>query len=562
MKMWRHNLLVFVFVALAVSLAGRIVDLAITERDFLKAQGEARSVREDIIPVYRGTIFDRHGEPLAVSTPVLSVWTDPTKYSINADRLPALAAALNVTPQKLARVLERGSGSGTEFVYLKRLINPEVAIAVRDLDIAGVLFRPEYRRFYPAAETSAHVVGMTDVDDVGQEGIELVLDATLKGSAGKKRVLLDLRKQVIKDLEYLKAPDFGSDVTLSLDLRLQFLAYRELKSAIEHNHAKSGSLVMLDVATGDVLALANQPSYNPNNRIDIVLSDLRNRAITDVYEPGSTVKPLAVLAALESGRYTPDTWLDTSPGYFKIGRKLIEDPINRGRLTLTDVLAKSSNVGFAKLALDLPESAIFDTFVRAGVGDPPGTGLPGETLGKLSAMDLHMPLARATLAYGYGLSITPMQLAQSYLTLATGGLRRQVSILQQNKVDPGKRVFSERHVSDVAQMLETVIGEGGTAPKARVSGYRVAGKTGTVRKLLANGYDDGRHVAFFAGFAPVIDPKIVVVVVVNDPLRETTGGGDVAAPVFSRVVTRALRILGVPPEGEYRNRGVTRELAG
>lgn len=560
MKIWRQNLLVFVFVALVISIAGRMAYLAVTERDFLKAQGEALAVREELIPVHRGTIFDRHGEPLAVSTPVFSVWTDPNKYSIKADRLPSLASALNVTPEKLAHLLERGSSS--EFVFLKRLINPDVAIAVRDLNITGVLFRPEYRRFYPAAETSAHVVGMTDIDDVGLEGVELVLDATLKGSPGKKRVLQDERQQVIKDLEYIKAPDFGSDVTLSLDLRLQFLAYRELKSAIEHNHAESGSLVMLDVDTGDILALVNQPSYNPNNRVDISLSDVRNRAITDAYEPGSTVKPLAVMAALESGRYTPDTLLDTSPGYFKIGHKLIEDPNNRGRLTLTGVLAKSSNVGIAKLALDLPESAIFDVFVRAGVGDPPGTGLPGETLGKLSAMDLHIPLTRATLAYGYGLTITPMQLAQSYLTLASGGLRRQVSILQQNKAHQGERVFAERHVTDVARMLETVIGEGGTAPKARVAGYRVAGKTGTVRKMSANGYDDGKHVAFFAGFAPVIDPKIVVVVVVNDPLRETAGGGDVAAPVFSRVVTRALRILGVPPKEGYRSHGGIRELAG
>lgn len=546
MTAWRHYILVGVFLTAAACLTGRVAYLAVTERDFLKEQGEARSVRVSAIPVHRGVIYDRHGEPLAVSTPVLSVWIDPGESAIDAAGMNALAATLELVPLSLERILHNAADK--RFVYLKRHINPEMAAAVLDLDIDGVRFQREYRRFYPAGETTAHVVGMTNVDDAGQEGVELVANDTLKGTAGLKRVLRDRRGRAVKDLEYLRAPDFGSDVMLSLDLRLQFFAYRELKSAVEHHQAKSGSLVMLDVDTGEVLALANQPSYNPNNPVDRASGGVRNRAITDIYEPGSTVKPLAVVAALESGRYTPGTWLDTSPGFLRVGRKLIEDPVDRGRLTLTGVLAKSSQVGIAKLALDLPERAVFDAFARAGVGDVPGTGLPGETLGVLTAVDLDKPIARAALAYGYGLTLSPMQLAQSYLTLATGGVRRQVSIFQHDRVRSGERVFAERHVRDVAKMLERVVGEGGTAPKARVAGYRVAGKTGTTRKVSAGGYDDSRHVAFFAGFAPVVDPKIVVVVVVNEPHLGKFGGGDVAAPVFSRVVARALRILGVPPD--------------
>ena len=337
-------------------------------------------------------------------------------------------------------------------------------------------------------------------------------------------------------------------MTLSLDLRLQFLAYRELKSAVEHNRAESGSLVMLDVDTGEVLALVNQPSFNPNTFDGRQASDVRNRAITDTYEPGSTVKPLAMLAALESGRFSENSVVDTSPGYFMIGRKLIEDPINRGRLSMAEVLIKSSQVGVAKVALTLGERDVFDVYARAGLGDVPGTGLPGETVGKLTDVDLDKPIARAALAYGYGLMVSPLQLALSYLTLATGGMHRSVTVFRQTAVGPAVRVFDERHVRSIVTMMEGVVSASGTAPKAGVLGYRVAGKTGTVRKVSAHGYDDERHVAFFAGFAPVGTPKIVVVVVLNEPRGDAGGGGEVAAPVFSRVVARALRVLGIAPD--------------
>ena len=546
MRPWRHQLLVGLFVTAAAALLFRMAHLGVAERDFLKKQGEARAVRVVPIPVHRGIIYDRHGEPLAVSTPVFSVWTDPSQTTLSPRDATTLSQALNLPPERVNRLIERSGDS--RFAYLKRHVDPATAARVRALEIEGVHFRREYRRFYPAAETTAHVVGITNIDDTGQEGVELVLDALLRGSPGEKRVLRDRNGRAVKDLAYLRPPNFGKDVTLSLDLRLQFFAYKELKSAVEHNLAKSGSLVMLDVASGEVLAMANQPSYNPNNPVDRGSSGVRNRAVTDTYEPGSTIKPLSVLAALESGRYFPDSPVETSPGFIRVGRKLLEDPVNRGRLTLTEVLAKSSQVGVTKVALDLPEHAIFDVMARAGLGETPGTGLPGETLGVFTARDLDKDIGRATLAFGYGLTVTPLQLARTYLTLATGGVRRPVSVFHKAALPPSQRVFDARDVRDLSRMLEKVASAEGTAPRARVAGYRVAGKTGTTRKTSPGGYDDQRHVALFAGYAPVHAPRIVVVVVIDEPGAGAIGGGSVAAPVFARVVAQALRILGVAPD--------------
>ncbi|MYE13086.1 MAG: penicillin-binding protein 2 [Gammaproteobacteria bacterium] len=543
---WRHHLLAGLFVAGAAALIARVGHLAVTERDFLQKQGEARAVRVVPIPVHRGIIYDRHGEPLAVSTPVYSVWTDPGRTPIPGGRYVDLATALGLPVGRMSRLLERNADS--RFAYLRRHVDPATAERVRALDIPGVRFRREYRRFYPAAETTAHVVGMTNIDDAGQEGIELVLDAFLRGRPGEKRVLRDRNGRSVKDLAYLRAPEFGKDVMLSLDLRLQFFAHSELKAAVEHNRAKSGALVMLDVATGEVLAMANQPSYNPNNPVDRGSPGMRNRAVTDTYEPGSTIKPLSVLAALESGRYFPDTPVDTTPGYIRIGSKLIEDPSNRGRLTLAEVLAKSSQVGITQVALDLPEHAIFDVVARAGLGEVPGTHLPGETVGVFTSRDLDKDIGRATLAFGYGLTVTPLQLARTYLTLATGGVRRPVSVIRDAPAPASERVFDARDVRDVSRMMERVASPEGTAPLARVAGYRVVGKTGTTRKVSPVGYDDSRHVALFAGYAPAHAPRIVVVVVIDEPTAGLIGGGSVAAPVFSRVVARALRILGIAPE--------------
>ena len=543
---WRHYMLVAFFMISVVGLLSRVAYLSVTERrDFLQQRGEAISVRTVGIPAHRGVIYDRHGEFLAVSTPVHSIWVDPSETTLSPSDLVALGGVLGVSPASLERRL---ASAGKRFAYLKRQVNPQTNRAVQDLGIAGVRSLSEYRRFYPAAETTAHVVGMTNIDDVGQEGIEFTFDGLLKGKPGSKRVLLDNNRRTVEELGFLELADLGQDITVSIDLRLQFSAYRELKSAVEHNNAESGSLVMLDAGTGEVLALANQPSYNPNNAAERTSPGVRNRAVTDSYEPGSTIKPLTALAALESGLYTPATTVDTSPGYVAVGRKLIEDPSNRGVLTLSEVLAKSSQVGITKIALDLPADAVFDVLVRAGFGERPGSGLPGETFGVLTAEDLDKPIGRATLAYGYGLTVTPMQLARCYQTLASGGVRRSVGVLRQTVDLAGIRVFEERHVREVSRMLERVVSAGGTAPKAKVRGYRVAGKTGTTRKVSDRGYDDGRHVALFAGFAPAGDPRIVLVVVINEPRGAAIGGGSVAAPVFARVMARALRILGIAPD--------------
>ena len=542
---WRHYMLVAFFMISVVGLLARVAYLSVTERrDFLKQRGEAIAVRTVSIPAHRGVIYDRHGELLAVSTPVHSIWIDPSKATLSADELATLGEVLRVSPAALERRL---ANSGRRFAYLRRQVSPETDRAVRELGIDGVRSLSEYRRFYPAAETTAHIVGMTNIDDVGQEGIEFTFDSLLKGKPGSKRVLLDNHRRTVEELGFLDR-DMGNDITVSLDLRLQFSAYRELKSAVEHNNAESGSLIMLNARTGEVLALANQPSYNPNNTAARVSKGVRNRAVTDAYEPGSTVKPLTALAALESGRYTSETTVDTSPGHVFVGRKLIEDPSNRGVITLAQVLAQSSQVGITKIALDLREDAVFDVMVRAGFGESPGSGLPGETFGVLTSQDLDKPIGRTTLAYGYGLTVTPMQLARCYLTLASGGVRRSVGVLKQTVDLAGIRVFDEGHVREVSRMLEQVVSTVGTAPKAAVRGYRVAGKTGTTRKVSAGGYDDGRHVALFAGFAPAADPRIVLVVVINEPRGVAIGGGSVAAPVFARVMARALRILGVAPD--------------
>ncbi len=547
-------MLVAVLVAMFCALGMRTAYLGVTERDFLKEQGEARSVRVVDIPVHRGMIFDRNGEPLAVSAPMSYVWTDPQLGTLTASDLHRLANVLGTSAESLQRRLDSGA---RQFVYLARRLAPNIAQRVAELDIEGIRIGRAYHRFYPAGETAAHVVGRTDIDDVGLEGIELAFDHHLTGTPGTKRVLRDRKGGTVKDLDYvrdldyLRAPDFGGDVELALDLRLQFMAYRELKSAVERNGAISGSLVMLDAATGEILALANQPSFNPNDWRDRSDHGVRNRAITDLYEPGSTVKPMTVLGAIEGGFYTPDTEIDTAPGHIRIGDKIIEDPVNRGRLTVAQVLAKSSQVGITKMALAMPPETVVSVFHRVGFGDYTGCDLPGEEIGTVSTADLDKPIGRATLAYGYGLMVSPMQLARAYLTLASGGIRKDLRILLDSTPQTRARaVFAAADVQAVVEMLRGVVAPGGTAPKARLAGYTAVGKTGTARKVTAEGYDDQTHVAFFAGFAPVEAPRIVLVVVINEPSRGVFSGGRVAAPVFAAVAERALRILGVPPTGE------------
>jgi len=542
----RHFTIVTGFSLGMLLLGGRVLYLNVTQHAFLKHEGDVRSVRVESIPAHRGIVYDRNGEPLAVSTPIFSFWIDPSQTQLSDSEMRAIAEVLpNVSIDDLVRKTRKNQ---TEYALIRKYLSPDKVDALELLDISGLKFTRGYKRYYPAGETTAHVVGMTG-NTGGREGIELQFEGRLKGVDGSRRVLKDRLGKTVKVLEYIKKPEFGQDVRLSLDLRLQHYAYSELKSAVEQSAADSGSLVMLEVSTGKVLALVNQPSYNPNDRSKFDYSFVRNRTITDVYEPGSTVKPLAVLAALESGKFQPESKIDTSPGYLRIGKKIIPDPVNYGVLSVGQVLAKSSQVGISKIALALDEHAVFNVFSQVGFGRQSGIELPGERYGKLSDQDIHIPLVRASLAYGYGLSVSPLQLAQAYLVLATGGVQRPLSILESGSVNESVRIFEQSYVDDVTRMLKEVTSIKGTAPKARVAGYEIAGKTGTARmlNLSGGGYDDTRHITFFAGIAPADQPEIVVVVVVTEPRGKSVGGGSVAAPIFSRVVARALRVLGVNP---------------
>ncbi|HBK19221.1 MAG TPA: cell division protein [Gammaproteobacteria bacterium] len=542
---WRHLLLSGVFMAAVVTLSARVIFLAVTEREFLQDEGDRRALSETQIPGMRGLIYDRNGRALAVSTPVSAIVVNPSLLRLDPLQLTELARLLDLPASAVAnRIAEH---SQKQYLYLRRHLGAERSAAIQALRIDHLWLEREYRRFYPAGEVAAHVVGMTNIDDRGLEGLELSYDRLLQGRAGSKTVLRDRYGDIIRDIEYQGAAQFGQDMVLSLDLRLQYIAYRELKAAVATHQAVSGSLVMVHVSTGEILALVNQPSFNPND-ISGYRNSMRNRVVTDAYEPGSTIKPFAALAALESGRYTPETPIDTAPGYFWIGKKMIQDPVDRKTLTLAQAIQKSSQVAIAKLALALGEDAVFDVLTRAGLGNPVGTGLPGEAIGFLSETELRYPLVRATLAYGYGLTVTPLQMASAYLTLARHGERLPLTITRRDRPLSVERIFDADLAESVLSMMELVTAQEGTASEASVDGYRVAGKTGTARLVGAQGYDDERHVAWFAGVAPVTNPKIVMVVVINEAKSGEIGGGRLAAPVFSRVAERSLRLLGIRPD--------------
>lgn len=542
MKAWRHYFVLGLFLLAVGALSTRVVFLGVTERDFLQQEGDARSIRRESIPALRGVIYDRNGDALAVSTPVYAVSTNPRKADFDQAQFAAMSKVLQVPQKQLERRVQ--AHSDKQFVYLKRHAGWDMSRRLDALRLPHLELRPEYRRYYPAAEIAAHVTGLTDIDDQGIEGVELAFERNLRGQPGAKIVLKDRLGNSIRDLDYLAPPRFGQDVSLSIDLRLQYIAYRELKSAVQVHKAESASLIMADAKTGEILALVNQPSYNPND-IAGQLAGMRNRAVTDSYEPGSTVKPFTALAALESDRYDTETVIDTSPGYFRVGGKLIQDPINRASLSLAQAIQKSSQVAIAKVALDLEEQAVFDVLARAGLGNFVSSGLPGEAMGRFSNSQLRYPVVRATLAYGYGLSVTPLQLTGAYLTLASGGKRIPLSILKQDRQTETEQVFDPEHVRQVLAMMELVTSQAGTASKAAVPGYRVAGKTGTARIVGKQGYDDERHVAWFAGMVPVSDPRLVMIVLVNEPRSGVNSGGGVAAPIFGRVAERSVRVLGI-----------------
>jgi cell division protein FtsI (penicillin-binding protein 3) len=548
---WRRRSLLAVLGLALLGLMSRAVHQQIFETDFLQNEGERRHLRVVEIPAYRGMITDRNGEPLAISTPVDSIYANPRLLSPDRHTLAALAGALEQDEDELRQLLARNSGRA--FVYLKRRANPDVAqkvmALVRERDIDGVGLERESRRYYPEGEVFAHVVGFTNIDDRGQEGMELAYDEWLLQAAGAKRVIRDGRARVVKDVESIRAPHDGKDLRLSLDRRLQYLAYRELKAAVRQHKARSGSAVILDVRTGEVLAMVNQPSYNPNGSRSGQGGRLRNRALTDVFEPGSTMKPFTVAAALDQGQLKADSAIDTTPGTLRVGRNLVKDNRNYGLIDVATVLRKSSNVGASKIALDLPGEVLWQSFSDLGFGQASAIGFPGEASGQLASFQRWAKIDHATLSFGYGLSVTPMQLAQAYGVLAANGMQRPVSLVRLDEPSPGKRVMGAATAQAVRTMLEAVVSIEGTAPAAAIPGYRVAGKTGTVKKSEAGGYSDDRYIATFAGMVPASDPRLVMAVMINEPSAGKFYGGQVAAPVFAKVMTGAVRLLNIAPDG-------------
>lgn len=548
---WRLYSVLALLMLFAAVLVWRVASLQVVggvDRgfEFLQQQGQVRTMRMESIPAHRGMITDRRGEPLAVSTPVVTIWGNPQQLAGQSAQWAKLAKALGLPYGELKRKLDHYRNK--EFVYLRRHMSPQEAEKILDLEILGVYEKREYRRFYPAGEVAAHLVGFTNIDDEGQEGMELAYEKWLQGSAGEKKVLKDLKGRVIKDIKSISTAQAGKNLALSIDLRLQYQAYRELKAAIKKHRASSGSVVVLDVKTGEVLAIANLPSFNPNNRRGLKTGAIRNRAITDVFEPGSTMKPLTVVAALESGKYKPNTKVDTNPGTFRIGRKTLLDPVNYGVIDVTKVITKSSQVGMSKIALTLDEQAVRGVFHRLGLGQDTGSGFPGESPGVLPNYDRWKPIERATFAYGYGLSVTTMQLAQAYSVFANDGKKSPISLLKTEESVQSDQVLDPQVADDIMRMLQTVTQKGGTGTRAQISAYTVAGKSGTAHKAGRGGYEDSHYTAIFAGVAPVGEPRVVTVVMVDDPKGNEYYGGEVAAPVFSKVTEGVLRLLNVPPD--------------
>ena len=545
---WRFRIVLALLALMVGAIAWRIVDLQVLDQEFLKGQGDARSVRHIPIPAHRGLITDRHGEPLAVSTPVTTLWGNPRELQAARARWPELAEALGQDSATLTKRLQEQAER--EFIYLVRGLTPQQGQRVLDLKIPGVYEQEEFRRFYPAGEVAAHVVGFTDIDDRGREGMELAYEEWLAGVPGKRQVLKDRRGRLIKDVQVVKNAKAGKALALSIDLRLQYLAHSELRDVVQQYGAKSASLVMVDVETGEVLAMANQPTYNPNNRRNLQPAAMRNRALIDVFETGSTVKPFSIAAALGTGKYHPESVINTLPGWMRIGRYTIRDVSRGGQLNLTQILMKSSNVGISKIALDIGAEPVYAAMQQAGFGQSTGLGFPGERVGNLPNHRKWRDAETASLAYGYGLSVTAVQLAHAYSVLGNEGRNVPLSLLRLDQRPEGVQIIDKDISATVLQMLRAVVEEdGGGGSRARVPGYHVGGKSGTAKKVSGTGgYTKDAYRSFFAGVAPLSNPRIAVVVVVDEPSEGGYYGGLVAAPVFGKVTARALRLLNVAPD--------------
>ena len=541
----RSALLLGLLLLTFVALAGRAVYLQGLNNDFLQAKGESRYARAIEISATRGMIVDRNNEPLAISTPVESVAASPADLDITPEQTKKLAKLLQTTVVDLQRKFEE---SRREFVYLKRQLPPEQAARIVELNIPGVFLQREYRRYYPAGEVMAHIIGFTNVDDKGQEALELAFEDQLRGKPGHRRVIKDRKGRIVEDIDSIRAPQHGERLTLSIDAKIQYLAFRELKKAIIEHRAKAGGIVVLDALTGEVLAMVNFPTYNPNNRNHHDAARARNRAVTDLFEPGSTLKPFTAATALEAGTATAESVIQTAPGQLTIGKATIHDAHPHGALTVAQVIQKSSNVGAAKLALGLPPETLWNVFNSVGFGITPQLGFPGEVAGRLRAHEKWKPIEQATMSYGHGISVSLLQLARAYTIFASDGELKAPSLIKRDTPVESSRVISVKTAQAVRKMLEMAVQEGGTAPKAQIVGYRVAGKTGTAHKLEGRGYAANRYVSSFVGFAPASHPRLIVAVMIDEPSAGHHYGGVVAAPVFSEVVGGALRLMAVPPD--------------
>ncbi len=545
----RAPLVFGILLVLFAALLGRSLFLQRFDNAFLQEQGSSRYSRDIEVPAHRGRIVDRFGEPLAISTPVKAVWAWPEKMDATPEQLRALAQALDMPQAALTRKLTGGG----DFVYLKRPVAPEAAERIAALQIKGVHDETEYWRYYPGGDVMSQILGFTGDHDIGQEGMELSQQSWLGGKPGSRRVIINRRGDIVEDVASIRAPQEGRDLALAIDSRLQYLAFRELKAAIDLNKAHAGAIVILDATTGEIVALANWPAYNPNNRTGVTPKKMRNRALTDTFEPGSSMKPFAIASALDAGKVTPSTIIDTAPGTLTIGPATIHDAHREGALTVEQVIQKSSNVGAAKVALSLPPATMWQTLSDAGFGTPPQTGFPGEVGGRLRPAKSWRPIEQATMAYGHGISVNLVQLARAYTVFAGDGELKPVSLLKVDAPVAGRPVVTPETARAVRHMLEMVVLPGGTAPKAQVAGYRVAGKTGTAHKLDGKTYSASQYIASFVGFAPVSNPRLIVAVMIDEPGAGQYYGGVVAAPVFSSVMGSALRMLSVPTDAPLNN---------
>ena len=541
----RKFLLIFMLFCMLL-LVGRAIDLQIISKKFLKHQGDMRQVDDVSVSAYRGMIIDRNGDPLAISTPVESIWINPRELRhAKEDQINIVEKLLHLPVGKVTELIKEDLHR--QFLYIARRVNPQLGDKIKELKLQGIYFEREFKRFYPTGGVSAHIVGFTNIDDIGQAGMESGYENLLKGTAGSKRVIRDGQRRIIEDIENIKEPISGKNLELSIDQRIQYLAYRELQSAVAENKAKSGALVVLDAKNGEVLAAVNQPSFNPNTRSTLKESLYRNRALTDVFEPGSTIKPFVVAAALDGGYITSNSMFPTT-GTYQIGRNTVKDVHNYGTLDLTHVIKKSSNIGVTMMSLKMPPKYLWGIYHRLGIGTSAGSGFPGEAAGSMLDYKRWHDFDRAILSFGYGLSTSALQLARAYTALADNGILHSVSLLKREEDDDAVRVFSEKTAKSVKKMMESVLTKEGTAYEARVDGYSAAGKTGTVKKAGSKGYTEKSYFAVFAGMAPANDPRLIIVVMIDEPSAGQYYGGLVSAPVFSKVMAGALRILEVAPD--------------